>query len=151
VLQIEKASVNDAQEILSLQKLAYLSEAKIYNDYKIQPLLETLDQTKNAFETQTVLKAIIDGSIVGSIRFSVKDCSCFVGKLIVDPALQNQGIGVQLLLEIERYCPSVTRFELFTGDKSAKNLYLYEKLGYKPFKTETVNENLNLVFLEKRK
>jgi GNAT superfamily N-acetyltransferase len=151
VLQIEEASINDAQEILSLQKLAYQSEAKIYNDYKIQPLLETLDQTKNAFETQTVLKAVVGGRIVGSIRFSVKDGSCFVGKFMVDPAFQNQGIGVQLLLEIERYCPSVRRFELFTGDKSAKNLYFYEKLGYRPFKIEKVNENLSLVFLEKRK
>lgn len=30
---IEKAQVMDADEILALQKLAYLSEAQIYNDY----------------------------------------------------------------------------------------------------------------------
>lgn len=35
---IEKASINDAEEILRLQKLAYISEAEIYDDFNIQPL-----------------------------------------------------------------------------------------------------------------
>jgi hypothetical protein len=38
---IEQAGVEDAGEILRLQKLAYQSEARIYNDYTIPPLLQT--------------------------------------------------------------------------------------------------------------
>jgi len=37
---IEQANVVDAQEILALQKLAYQSEATIYNDYTLPPLME---------------------------------------------------------------------------------------------------------------
>ncbi len=67
-MQIEIANVNDAQEILSLQKLAYQSEAKIYSDFQIPPLLETLDELKMAFKSHIILKATFDGKIIGSVR-----------------------------------------------------------------------------------
>jgi len=31
-MSVEKATIDDAEEILALQKLAYASEAEIYND-----------------------------------------------------------------------------------------------------------------------
>lgn len=34
---IEEAKVSDAEEIFALQKIAYISEAEIYNDYNIPP------------------------------------------------------------------------------------------------------------------
>lgn len=148
---IETANVNDAQEILSLQKLAYQSEAKIYDDFQIPPLVETLDELKMNFKSHIILKAKFDGKIIGSVRILEKDGTCHVGRLIVYPDFQNQGIGTKLLLEIEHICPACNRFELFTGDKSIKNIHLYEKLGYKAFKTERVTDNLKLVFLEKVK
>jgi hypothetical protein len=42
-LIIEEATVSDAEEILALQKLAYQSEAEIYNDFGIPPLVQTLE------------------------------------------------------------------------------------------------------------
>ncbi len=41
-MEIERAIISDAEEILSLQKLAYRSEAEIYNDFNIPPLVQTL-------------------------------------------------------------------------------------------------------------
>jgi hypothetical protein len=49
---------------------------------------------------------------------------------------------------IENAMPA-SRYELFTGHKSKRNLYLYKKLGYCEFRREKVSENLSLVFLEK--
>lgn len=43
-ITIIKATKKDAEEILKLQKLAYISEAKIYNDYSIPPLTQTLPE-----------------------------------------------------------------------------------------------------------
>ena len=51
--------------------------------------------------------------------------------------------------EIEDVFKECNRFELITGHKSRKNIGLYQKLGYKKFKTEKLTENLNLVYLEK--
>ena len=38
---IKRAVLADAAEILSLQRLAYRSEAEIYNDYNIEPLTQS--------------------------------------------------------------------------------------------------------------
>lgn len=65
---IKKADVSDLEEILSLQKTAYKSEAEIYNDYTISSLLQTLDEIKNEFKTNIFLKAVITDEIIGSVR-----------------------------------------------------------------------------------
>jgi hypothetical protein len=48
-MEIEKATVFDAEEILTLQKLAYQSEAEIYNDFNIPPLVQTLESIEKDF------------------------------------------------------------------------------------------------------
>ncbi len=148
-MHVERAGIADAQEILDLQKLAYLQEAAIYDDYSIAPLQQTLAGMEEDLERQVVLKAVVDGRIVGSVRGLVRDDTCYVGRLIVHPDHQNQGIGRRLMAEIEARCPEVRRYELFTGHRSEKNLHLYDSLGYRPLRTERINDRLTLVFLEK--
>lgn len=148
---IEPADVNDAEAILQLQRNAYQSEAKLYNDYEIPPLTETLSQLKALFSNHVFLKATVDGKIVGSVRSNIHSGSCHIGRLIVDPNYQNQGIGTQLLAEIERRNPTCRRFELFTGIKSQRTIRLYEKAGYRAFKTQSVSNKLSLICLEKVK
>jgi GNAT superfamily N-acetyltransferase len=75
----------------------------------------------------------------------------FIGKLIVHPDFQNQGIGTRLMNEIEKRFDQAERYELFTGYKSERNLHLYRKLGYKPFRSERATDKVTLTFLEKRK
>ncbi len=147
---IERATVADAEEVLSLQKLAYKSEAEIYNDFAIPPLLQSLEEIKRDFENQIVLKATVDGKIRGSVRAFVKGETCYIGRLIVHPDFQNRGVGTKLMDKIEEIFEEAERFELFTAHKSEKNLYLYQKLGYKVFKTVKANDQLNIVYLEKK-
>ena len=148
---IQRAILSDAEEILSLQKLAYRSEAEIYDDFSIPPLLQTLEEIRKDFENQVLLKATFDGKIIGSVRAFVREGTCYIGRLIVHPDFQNQGIGTELMRRIEETFKEARRFELFTGHKSEKNLHLYQKLGYQIFKTVKVNERLNIAFLEKIK
>jgi len=69
--------------------------------------------------------------------------------LIGSPAYQNKGTGRKLIAEIEKVFQNCSMCELFTGDKSEKNLTLYRKLGYKDHNTKQVNNNLTLIFLPK--
>jgi GNAT superfamily N-acetyltransferase len=149
-VRIEPASVEDAAEILDLQKLAYQSEAALHDEYRIPPLTQTLADMQAEFGRQVVLKASAGGRIVGSVRGHVQDGTGYVGRLIVHPDVQNQGLGTRLMAEIEAVLTRAHRFELFTGHKSERNLYLYRKLGYRPFKEEKVGERLTLVYLEKQ-
>ena len=147
---IERAIISDAEEILSLQKLAYRSEAEIYNDFNIPPLVQTLESIEKDFENQYFLKAVMDGKIIGSVRAYTKEGTCYIGRLIVHPDFQNRGIGTDLMNEIERIFNTRRRFELFTGDKSERNLYFYQKLGYKIFKKAKITDQTMIVYLEKK-
>jgi len=69
--------------------------------------------------------------------------------LIVHPEYQNKGIGKKLMAAVEK-CFKRVRYELFTGHQSEKNLALYEKLGYKRFREEKINDGLRFVYLEKK-
>ena len=64
---------------------------------------------------------------------------------------QNKGIGSKLMREIETYYQDkdIIKYDLFTGEKSQKNIYFYQKLGYKIYKNEKLNENIKIVFKEK--
>jgi tryptophan synthase alpha chain len=155
---IKCANHNDAEAILDLQKSAYTSQAEIYNDYNIPPLTQTLDEIKNDIREQNFLKALEEDSntnivkIVGSVRAYAKDNTAFIGRLMVEPKLQNRGIGTLLMKAIEQQFapPEVTRYELFTGHRSIRNLYLYRKLGYREFKRIPVSGTVTMVFMEKR-
>jgi N-acetylglutamate synthase-like GNAT family acetyltransferase len=148
---IERADTRDAEEILALQKLAFQSEAKLYNDYTLPPLTQTLEEMQADIENKIVLKASVDGRIVGSVRAHMKSQRiCYVGRLVVHPDCQTQGLGTRLMNEIEVIFSRAERFKLFTGHRSENTLHLYHKLGYQEFKRERVSDDLTLVFLEKR-
>lgn len=147
---IKKAEFSDLEKILLLQKLAYKSEAELYEDFSIPPLVQTLKEVEEEFENHVFLKVVENEKIIGSVRAVLIDPkTCYIGKLIVHPEFQNRGIGTELIREIERIFKDCEKFELITGHKSKKNLKLYKKLGYKEFKTERLTENLNLLYLEK--
>ena len=148
-MKVEIASIDDLTEILELQIRAYQSEAEIYNDYSIEPLIETALELQKQFKYKTFLKAALDDEIVGSVRGYLKAETVHIGRLAVEPNFQNQGIGTQLIRSIEAYFPSAERYELFTGSKSVNNLRLYNNLGYSEFKRELVGDQVMMVYLEK--
>jgi GNAT superfamily N-acetyltransferase len=146
---ISRAQLSDAPEILDLQKLAYLSEAEIYDDYGLPPLTQTLEELRAEMGEAVCLKAVQEGRILGSVRARQKDGVCFIGRLIVEPAWQGRGLGRRLMAAMEAEFSQARRYELFTGSLSARNLSIYEKLGYQPFKTQELSPGLSLVFLAK--
>ncbi len=150
-MKIERVLTEDLQEILNLQKLAFQIQAEIYNDYSIPPMIQTLEEIENDFLQQTYLKAVYIKKIIGSVRAYQEKDTCYIGRLIVHPDFHNQGIGTELINKIESIFNDAKRYGLFTSNKSKKNLYLYKKLGYKPLKIKKKNENLQIVYLEKKK
>jgi ribosomal protein S18 acetylase RimI-like enzyme len=148
-LDIVDAEPADAEAILALQLIAYESEAIRYQNWKIPPLVETIDSVRKDIEQHVVLKAIVDGRLAGSVRGVVTDGICEVCRFSVDPALQRRGIGSALLTAIEREFPDIEAFELFTGNRSVENLRLYERHGYRVVRTKALPGDVSLVFLRK--
>ena len=137
------------EEILKLQYLAYQSEAKLFGNMDIPPLKQTIEEVYDEFQKGAILKAVDDGGIIiGSVRAYEDGGTVYIGKLMMHPSKQGQGIGTQLLLEMEKQFPD-QRYELFTSTRSEKNIALYQKLGYKIFDEEQVTEELRFVYMEK--
>jgi len=112
-----------------------------------------MGEEKQDFSKQIFLKAVIEDNttIIGSVKAYQQNDTVFIGRLAVDPKYQNKGIGAKLMISIEEIVESAKRFELFTGHKSIKNIYLYQKLGYREFKRIPINDSLTMVYLEKFK
>ena len=147
--KLMKAELSDMEAILQLQYTAYQSEAELVGDYTIQPLTQTIDEITNEFNKGVILKAVINGTIIGSVRAYADDDTVYVGKLIVRPDHQGKGIGKRLLAAIESKIHR-KRFELFTSSKNERNLGLYEKSGYKRCREETSEAGIIFVYMEKK-
>lgn len=148
-MHIEPATPQDAEAILHLQYTAYQSEAALYNDLALPPLTQTLPQLLAEFDSHIILKATRAGCLVGSVRAQRLAETGHIGRLMVDPAHQGQGIGRSLMHAIEVALAPVERYELFTGDRSIRNLELYQRLGYQPIRSVNLNDHVTLIYLEK--
>ena len=60
---ISKAKLEDLQEILNLQYLAYQSEATLLGNYNIPPLKQTLDEMIAEYHRGTILKMVDAGGL----------------------------------------------------------------------------------------
>jgi ribosomal protein S18 acetylase RimI-like enzyme len=148
-MNIIEASIEDLQDILSLQYLAYQSEADLFGSRDIPPLKQTLDEVKEEFHEGIILKMVNDDKrIIGSVRAKEKDGTVYIGKLIVHPDFRHHGYGTRLLAEAEKRFPR-RRYELFTSTKSKDNIRLYQRNGYKEFARRAVNDELQFLYMEK--
>lgn len=149
-IQVEIASIKDAEEILQVQKEAFEGQAKIYDNYELPPLTQSLDSIKNEFKTKAFLKVLWNGQIIASVRFEEKDNFVSIDRIVVKPEHQNKGIGTAMLNRIETFVPNAVAFRLFTGNKSARNIHLYEKHGYRIMNKKTTDQGIELLHMEKR-
>lgn len=149
-IHIEKATQSDARKILTIQKIAYLSEAEIYDDYQIPPLTQSLAELESDFHTHVFYVAKANREIVGSVNLRAEGNTGMIGRLVVLPELQRQGIGSMLMDHVETNHADLEIFELFTGHKSERNLSFYHKRGYQECRRRGEHEKLELVFLRKR-
>ncbi len=128
---ITKATPDDAQSILEVQKLAFRSEAELLDNYRIPPLMQTIESITEDFETYDFYKITVKNKILGALKVRVLDNNVlWIGRLIVHPDYQKQGLGRTLMKFIERKYKTVKGFELFTAQKSKRNIRFYQSLGY---------------------
>jgi len=147
---ITPAGHRDAGELLTLQRAAFVGEARLYGDLELPPLTETLDQVRSALTEGYAVKATVGSRIVGSARARVEGPVAHLARFAVAPDQQGLGIGTRLITALEAAAPAeVTRFALFTGERSERNLALYERLGYHRVQRRTVSPEVVLIFMEK--
>ena len=138
-----------AGELLTLQRAAYVTEAQLYDDVGLPALVQSLDDLRAELAGSRCTGAWLDGRLVGAVRTREDDDVLHVGRLVVAPDLQGRGIGGRLLRAAEDHSPAAGTAALFTGHRSAANLRLYERNGYREQRREQVHPGLALVHLTK--
>ncbi|PAZ11129.1 GNAT family N-acetyltransferase [Streptomyces sp. SA15] len=150
---ISAATEQDAEQIFRLQYLCFQSEAALYGNYRIDPLVQTLDSVRQEVASDCVFVARLGDEVVGSVRGAVtEDGAASIGKLCVHPRLQGHGIGARLLRAAESALVEehgAKKFRLHTGHRSESNLSLYRRVGYQTVGTSKGADGVEMVVLEK--
>jgi ribosomal protein S18 acetylase RimI-like enzyme len=150
---ISAATEQDAEQIFRLQYLCFQSEAALYGNYRIDPLVQTLDSVRREVAADCVCVARLGEEVVGSVRGKVtEDGAADIARLCVHPRLQGHGIGARLLRAAESALAErhgATRFRLQTGHRSEGNLRLYRKAGYEAVGRAKGGDGVELIILEK--
>ena len=147
-MKIEEAIPSDAGSILNLQKIAYISEAELHDDFEIPPLTQTLEQLLEDFKIKKILKVEFGGQLIASGQVNLKDGCAHIGRIIVKPEHQGKGIGSKLMKALEEVYPFAISFEIFTGENSARNLGMYQRRGYKVVSSKLIGKT-KIIFLSR--
>jgi ribosomal protein S18 acetylase RimI-like enzyme len=150
---ISVATGQDAEQIFRLQYLCFQSEAALYGNYRIDPLVQSLDSVREEVAADCVFVARLGDEVVGSVRGALDgDGAAAIGKLCVHPRLQGHGIGARLLRAAESALAEehgATKFRLSAGHRSEGNLRLYRRVGYETVGTSQGRDGVPMVVLEK--
>jgi tRNA (guanine37-N1)-methyltransferase len=131
-LVITVAQAEDAGELLTLQRAAFLTEARLNGSLELPPLTETMDELAASLNDAIVLLARQRGRLVAAVRGEPRpEQRWYVSRLVVAPDLQGQGIGSLLLDRIEDLAPPDARAcQLITGAGSMINHGFFRRRGY---------------------
>ena len=141
-LAIAAAQPEEATRLLQIQRTAFQQEAETNGVRCLPPLAQDLEGFLRETASHTYLVARLGDRPLGLVRGRMEGDTCHVGRLAVMPDYQGRGIGRRLLTALEARFAKASRFELFTGAKSAKNVALYTLLGYRPLRTEAGEPDL---------
>jgi tRNA (guanine37-N1)-methyltransferase len=137
------ATETDAAEVMVLQRCCWVPEAITNQTTDIPPLHESLEVVRGWMPNAWVIRDA--GRLIGAVR-GVRDGDTWqIGRLMVAPDRQGEGLGALLLRHVEAQAPTEANWMvLFTGAYSERNLAHYRRAGYVDFDTAP-----GLVFLRK--
>ena len=150
-LDIRPVTVDDAGELLTLRRAAFVTEAQQYGDPNIPPLTQTLTELEEDLRAEHVitLGGWMGHRLVGSIRVLIEGSKATLGRFAVAPDLQGKGIGTELLTAILPILPDgIEEVWVFTGRDSLQNIALYNKAGYEHQHDQTAGD-LTYAYLRK--
>lgn len=150
--RIRPISIDDAGEVLTLQRAAFVQEALIYDAVDMPPLTQTLDEVRAELEDNLGCVALDGERIVGCVRARVDGDLLLIGRIAIAPDQQGSGLGTALLSAVEERGleAGATTAELFTGSLSEANLRLYEREGYEESERVPGDDGTAQVFLRKQ-
>lgn len=150
-MTIREISADDAGEVLTLQRAAFVQEARIYDAPSLPALTQTLESLESELRENLGFVAHLGPRMVGAVRAQRDGELLLIGRLVIAPDVQGRGIGSRLLAAVERRGADAgaSVAELFTGSLSEANLRLYLREGYRESQRVPGDDGVEQVFLRK--
>lgn len=131
-MELTEIRPEDCPELLVLQRCCWVQEAVLNDTLDIPALHETLEDVRDWAKTWSVWVLRDGHRLVGAVRARLDGDRWELGRLMVAPDLAGRGLGRRLLEHAEAQAPAeARRFALFTGARSARNIALYQRAGYR--------------------
>ena len=151
-IQLERATGDDAQTLLEMQKICFASHLQRYQDYETSPAMMRFERLKWQIEHENYYKIVSDGLCVGAINIRALDVpgGYKLHVIYILPDFQGKHIGQTAIKLAEALFPDANSWCLETLADMPSNRHVYEKMGYQfTGETETLNDKLTLVFYRK--
>ena len=137
-----------AEELVTLQLLAYQIEAELINFYEIPPLNDTIEKIQQSGET--FYGHYLNEKLSGVISIKLDKDVMDIHRLMVHPAQFRKGIAQQLLDFVESICDErLNTLIVSTGSKNLPALHFYEKNGFYNVGETKVTKGLFITSFEK--
>jgi ribosomal protein S18 acetylase RimI-like enzyme len=131
---VRRACEGDIPKIMEITKEAF----KIYAEGtglgdKLAALEETYEDVNRDIEAKEVFVALLDGTIVGSVRVEIKpDRTAYLSRFAVAPDYQHNGVGKILMNEVDDSMSEsgITNLYLHTASRMLSLVRFYYGRGF---------------------
>jgi ribosomal protein S18 acetylase RimI-like enzyme len=134
MIKIEKANREDAEKLTQIQKRTFNDDNKLKPpecSMEGPPGSDSVKWNLNLIGKTSYYKILAGDQIVGGlIVFDMGENQYELGRIWVDPDLQNQGIGQQAIKLMFSHFPDARKWILGTHSWAIRNQHFYEKMGY---------------------
>ncbi len=155
IVRLQPARPEDAIRLAEMQARAFMPAVQKRGGFETSPAAETPDRMLERITSEKSHSFIImsDNLYAGMIRIKeLGDGAYKISPVFVLPEFQNQGIGQRAMSLAEEMFPGARRWTLFCVREEAKNVYFYEKLGFRKTGVERkLDKNITLIEFERRK
>ena len=151
-IAFERAAPADAEALVAAQIAAFQYDSVLYPDVEIggPPGYDSVEDMRRKMAEGQCYKMVNAGRIIGGIVvFDKGQGHIYVGRIYIDPAYHNRGIGTQAIQFLEQTYPAATLWSLDTPVWAVRNQHFYEKLGYVKV-GEEVLPDITLIQYQKR-
>ena len=146
MIEIRKATTDEADQLTEIQTRTFLDDNKLKPSgcsMEGPPGYDSVDWNMRWIAQTPYLKILLDGQIVGGIIvFDLGQEHYELGRIYVDPDLQNQGIGQQAVRQMFEAFPEATLWTLGTPSWAIRNQHFYEKMGFVRIRETEVDPHL---------
>ncbi len=129
---IRRATIQDAPAVFEILQTAFKEYSVITGQNKLEALSETVEDICREIASKAVYIAVIDDTIVGTVRLDIHGDEAYLSRFAVDYNNRNIGIGKALMSVVDKYLTGkgVRKVTLHTASRHGVLMRFYYSRGF---------------------